>query len=328
MNEFINFDEISRKTWQNLYNTSIAPLTHDELESIRSLNDEISLQDVEDVYLPLIHLLRLYKKNLEDMSYRSVRMLQESDLIASEDTRNTQKLLNHFEIHTPQKSLHEHNYKERVPQLIALLKEGKTIAQVSDAGMPSISDPGHELVLACIKEGISVISIPGPTAGMTALIASGLVPQPFLFYGFLPRKKKEQKETLKKLKEQTVTLIFYESPYRITATLTNFLEIFGNRQVVLCRELTKVHEEYLRGSTEELLAYIEEHPVKGECCLLVEGNLFEMPVTEVDEELGTLKEQVEAKIASGEKPNAAIKAVALKNGLKKQEVYRQYHELD
>ncbi len=244
-------------------------------------------------------------------------MLQESDLIASEDTRNTQKLLNHFEIHTPQKSLHEHNYKERVPQLIALLKEGKTIAQVSDAGMPSISDPGHELVLACIKEGISVISIPGPTAGMTALIASGLVPQPFLFYGFLPRKKKEQKETLKKLKEQTVTLIFYESPYRITATLTNFLEIFGNRQVVLCRELTKVHEEYLRGSTEELLAYIEEHPVKGECCLLVEGNLFEMPVTEVDEELGTLKEQVEAKIASGEKPNAAIKAVALKNGLKK-----------
>ncbi|KXS06859.1 16S rRNA (cytidine(1402)-2'-O)-methyltransferase [Enterococcus faecium] len=266
--------------------------------------------------------------NLEDMSYRSVRMLQESDLIASEDTRNTQKLLNHFEIHTPQKSLHEHNYKERVPQLIALLKEGKTIAQVSDAGMPSISDPGHELVLACIKEGISVISIPGPTAGMTALIASGLVPQPFLFYGFLPRKKKEQKETLKKLKEQTATLIFYESPYRITATLTNFLEIFGNRQVVLCRELTKVHEEYLRGSTEELLAYIEEHPVKGECCLLVEGNLFETPVTEVDEELGTLKEQVEAKIASGEKPNAAIKAVARKNGLKKQEVYRQYHELD
>ena len=220
--------------------------------------------------------------NLEDMSYRSVRMLQESDLIASEDTRNTQKLLNHFEIHTPQKSLHEHNYKERVPQLIALLKEGKTIAQVSDA-------------VACGRE-----------------------------HG----QKKEQKETLKKLKEQTVTLIFYESPYRITATLTNFLEIFGNRQVVLCRELTKVHEEYLRGSTEELLAYIEEHPVKGECCLLVEGNLFEMPVTEVDEELGTLKEQVEAKIASGEKPNAAIKAVALKNGLKKQEVYRQYHELD
>ena len=257
--------------------------------------------------------------NLEDMSYRSVRMLQEADFIASEDTRNTQKLLNHFEIHTPQKSLHEHNYKERVPQLIALLKEGKTIAQVSDAGMPSISDPGHELVLACIKEGISVISIPGPTAGM---------PQPFLFYGFLPRKKKEQKETLEKLKEQTATLIFYESPYRITATLTNFLDIFGNRQVVLCRELTKIHEEYLRGSTEELLAYIEEHPVKGECCLLVEGNLFETTGTEVDEEQGSLKEQVEAKIASGEKPNAAIKAVALKNGLKKQEVYRQYHELD
>ena len=127
------------------------------------------------------------------MSYRSVRMLQEADLIASEDTRNTQKLLNHFEIPTPQKSLHEHNYKERVPQLIALLKEGKTIAQVSDAGMPSISDPGHELVLACIKEGISVISIPGPTAGMTALIASGLVPQPFLFL-WLPSTQEKRTE--------------------------------------------------------------------------------------------------------------------------------------
>ena len=199
--------------------------------------------------------------------------------------------------------------------MIALLKEGKTIAQVSDAGMPSISDPGHELVLACIKEGISVISIPGPTAGMTALIASGLVPQPFYFMAsFHVRKRTER--NIEKAKRTDSYADFYESPYRITATLTNFLEIFGNRQVVLCRELTKVHEEYLRGSTEELLAYIEEHPVKGECCLLVEGNLFEMPVTEVDEELGTLKEQVEAKIASGEKPNAAIKAVALKNGLK------------
>ncbi len=124
----------------------------------------------------------------------------------------------------PKKSLHEHNYKERVPQLIALLKEGKTIAQVSDAGMPSISDPGHELVLACIKEGISVISIPGPTAGMTALIASGLVPQPFYFMAsFHVRKRTER--NIEKLKEQTATLIFYESPYRITATLTNFLEI-------------------------------------------------------------------------------------------------------
>lgn len=264
--------------------------------------------------------------NLEDMTYRSVRILQEVDLIASEDTRNTQKLLNHFEIQTPQKSLHEHNYKERIPQLIAELMSGRSIAQVSDAGMPSISDPGHELVLACIQAGIPVVAIPGPTAGMTALIASGLLPQPFLFYGFLGRKKKEQQTTLETLKEYTATLIFYESPYRINATLTNMLTVFGNRQVVLCRELTKIHEEYLRGSIEELLDYIEEHPVKGECCLLVEGNTgSEEPQTQIE---GSLKEQVEQLIALGEKTNAAIKAVAVKNGLKKQEVYRQFHDLD
>lgn len=264
--------------------------------------------------------------NLEDMTYRSVRILQEVDLIASEDTRNTQKLLNHFEIQTPQKSLHEHNYKERIPQLIAELMSGRSIAQVSDAGMPSISDPGHELVLACIQAGIPVVAIPGPTAGMTALIASGLLPQPFLFYGFLGRKKKEQQTTLETLKEYTATLIFYESPYRISATLTNMLTVFGNRQVVLCRELTKIHEEYLRGSIEELLDYIEEHPVKGECCLLVEGNTgSQEPQTQTE---GSLKEQVEQLIALGEKTNAAIKAVAVKNGLKKQEVYRQFHDLD
>lgn len=264
--------------------------------------------------------------NLEDMTYRSVRILQEVELIASEDTRNTQKLLNHFEIQTPQKSLHEHNYKERIPQLIAELMSGRSIAQVSDAGMPSISDPGHELVLACIQAGIPVVAIPGPTAGMTALIASGLLPQPFLFYGFLGRKKKEQQTTLETLKEYTATLIFYESPYRISATLTNMLTVFGNRQVVLCRELTKIHEEYLRGSIEELLDYIEEHPVKGECCLLVEGNTgSEEPQTQIE---GSLKEQVEQLIALGEKTNAAIKAVAVKNGLKKQEVYRQFHDLD
>lgn len=264
--------------------------------------------------------------NLEDMTYRSVRILQEVDLIASEDTRNTQKLLNHFEIQTPQKSLHEHNYKERIPQLIAELMSGRSIAQVSDAGMPSISDPGHELVLACIQAGIPVVAIPGPTAGMTALIASGLLPQPFLFYGFLGRKKKEQQTTLETLKEYTATLIFYESPYRISATLMNMLTVFGNRQVVLCRELTKIHEEYLRGSIEELLDYIEEHPVKGECCLLVEGNTgSEEPQTQIE---GSLKEQVEQLIALGEKTNAAIKAVAVKNGLKKQEVYRQFHDLD
>lgn len=264
--------------------------------------------------------------NLEDMTYRSVRILQEVELIASEDTRNTQKLLNHFEIHTPQKSLHEHNYKERIPQILEELKNGQSIAQVSDAGMPSISDPGHELVVACIEEGIPVVSLPGATAGMTALIASGLLPQPFLFYGFLGRKKKEQEKALEDLKNHTATLIFYESPYRISATLKNMLTVLGNRQVVLCRELTKIHEEYLRGTIKELLAYIENQPIKGECCLLVEGSTgIQEATTKI---VGSLKEQVEQLIAEGKKNNEAIKAVAVQNGLKKQEVYRQFHELD
>lgn len=150
--------------------------------------------------------------NLEDMTFRAVKTLQTVDLIASEDTRNTQKLLNHFEVKVPQKSLHEHNYNERIPELMNFLKEGNSIAQVSDAGMPSISDPGHELVVACIEENIPVVALPGATAGMTALIASGLMPQPFLFYGFLQRKRSIQKRELEELKKQKVTLIFMSPP--------------------------------------------------------------------------------------------------------------------
>lgn len=264
--------------------------------------------------------------NLEDMTFRSVRILKEVDLIASEDTRNTQKLLNHFEITTPQRSFHEHNYKERIPQLIELLQEGTSIAQVSDAGMPSISDPGHELVVACIAAKIKVVALPGPTAGLTALIASGLTPQPNYFYGFLPRKKKEQLEVLAQFKQEKATVIYYESPHRIQKTIQVMMEVFGEtRQAVICRELTKLHEEYLRGNLAELNDYLKEHTIKGECCLMVEG------ATEIVEEMidtRSLKEQVEALIAQGLKPNDSIKEVAKRNQLKKQAVYNQYHEID
>ena len=264
--------------------------------------------------------------NLEDMTFRSVRILKEVDLIASEDTRNTQKLLNLFEITTPQRSFHEHNYKERIPQLIELLQEGTSIAQVSDAGMPSISDPGHELVVACIAAKIKVVALPGPTAGLTALIASGLTPQPNYFYGFLPRKKKEQLEVLNQFKQEKATVIYYESPHRIQKTVQVMMEVFGEtRQAVVCRELTKLHEEYLRGTLGELNAYLKEHTIKGECCLMVEG------ATETVEEMidtRSLKEQVEALIAQGLKPNDSIKEVAKRNQLKKQAVYNEYHEID
>lgn len=264
--------------------------------------------------------------NLEDMSFRCIRILKEATLIASEDTRTTKKLLTHFEITTPQVSFHEHNYKERIPQLIERLSNGETIAQVSDAGMPSISDPGHELVEACIAADLAVCALPGPSAGITALIASGLVPQPFTFIGFLPRKKKEQLETLEQLKTATPTQIFYESPHRIQRTVAHFAEVFGeSRPAVVCRELTKLHEEYLRGTLGELAVYLEEHSVKGECCLLVAGQtetvVLENPLLHLP-----ISKHVDQLIAEGYSSKEAIKEVAKQRGVKKQEVYKEYHQ--
>lgn len=268
--------------------------------------------------------------NLLDMTQRAVEILKQVDLIASEDTRNTQKLLNHFGISTPQKSLHEHNYKERVPQLVDFLLAGQSIAQVSDAGMPSISDPGHELVQACIAANIPVVALPGPTAGLTALIASGLSAQPNYFYGFLPRKKKEQVAALTPLAQLPASMIFYESPYRIASTLVNMVEVFGeNRQAVICRELTKIHEEFIRGTLLELAEYAKDNEIKGECCLLVSGQSLEEQATE---EVHLTEEQIRQKVIDrievyGEKPNTAIKEVAKELGYKKQAIYQIYHEI-
>lgn len=264
--------------------------------------------------------------NLEDMTFRGVRTLEEVDIIASEDTRHTQKLLNHFSITTPQISLHEHNYKERIPQLIARLEEGANIAQVSDAGMPSISDPGHELVESCIEQGIPVIALPGASAGITALIASGLAAQPFLFYGFLPRKQGEAIQTLETLKPIESTLIFYESPKRLASTFTLVEKVWGGqRRCVLCRELTKRYEEYTRGTVQELLAYTQENEIKGECCLLFEGYQKETEIIsleEVDWKQEVEKKMVEEQISS----KVAIKQVAKQFGVKKQDVYQAYHQ--
>lgn len=260
--------------------------------------------------------------NLQDMTFRSVEILQTVNLIAAEDTRNTIKLLNHFAISTPQISLHEHNYQQRIPQLIEKLQNGESIAQVSDAGMPSISDPGHELVLACIEENIPVIALPGATAGLTALIASGLSVQPFTFYGFLPRKKKEQQEALEKLKGKEETVIFYESPFRLKETLENILKVMGNRKVVICRELTKIYEEYLRGDVKELIELLNKAPLKGECVLMVEGSTTkEAYPTDIHIHFQELKEL-------GLSDKEIIKEVAKIRQMKKQEVYKIFHEVD
>ncbi|MDR1521482.1 MAG: 16S rRNA (cytidine(1402)-2'-O)-methyltransferase [Streptococcaceae bacterium] len=264
--------------------------------------------------------------NLEDITMRSLKILSEVDRIASEDTRNTLKLLNHFRIKKQQISLHEYNIKKRIIQLLSMLKAGERIAQVSDAGMPSISDPGFELVYACIQENIPVISLPGATAGITALIASGLLPQPFFFYGFLPRKRKKQLKVLDTLRKRKETQIFYESPFRIKGTLLNILEVYGNRNIVLCRELTKFYEEYLRAPCSEILKELKIKPIKGELCLLVSG-YFDKGEDAENWKLFSVEEHVKRFLQENDyDAKTAIKEVAKLRGIRKQEVYAAYYK--
>lgn len=263
--------------------------------------------------------------NLGDMTFRAVDVLKQVDLIASEDTRNTQKLLNHFEIETKQISFHEHNTAQRIPQLIEKMQSGISIAQVSDAGMPSISDPGKELVAACIEAKINVIPLPGANAGLTGLIASGLVPQPFYFYGFLDRKNSQQLEELQTLKEHTETMIFYEAPHRLKKTISNMVTIFGkDHLVVLARELTKRYEEFLRGTLGEAQKWAQESQIRGEFVIMLAG--VEQVVAPQTEQL-PINDQIDQLIATGQPVNTAIKMVAKQNGLNRQDVYRDYHHL-
>ena len=260
--------------------------------------------------------------NLDDVTFRAIQTLKEVNWIAAEDTRNTGLLLKHFDIPTKQISFHEHNAKEKIPDLIDLLKQGQDIAQVSDAGLPSISDPGHDLVKAAIMEDIAVVTVPGASAGISALIASGLAPQPHIFYGFLPRKSGQQKHFFESKKDYPETQIFYESPHRVADTLENMLAVYGDRSVVLVRELTKIYEEYQRGRISELLESIAETPLKGECLLIVEGASQE--VEDKDEE--DLFAEIQARLQQGIMKNQAIKEVAKIYQWNKSQLYAAYHE--
>ena len=262
--------------------------------------------------------------NMDDMSIRMVNTLKEVDVIAAEDTRDTGLLLKHFGIETRQISFHEHNAQEKIPVLLDLLKSGQNLAQVSDAGLPSISDPGHDLVKAAISEDIAVVTVPGPSAGISALIASGLAPQPHIFYGFLPRKSGQQKEFFESKKAYPETQIFYESPHRVKATLENMLEVYGDRSVVLVRELTKIYEEYQRGRISELIDYLAENALKGECLLIVAGASLEKE----DKADADLLAEIDSLVQSGSKKNQAIKEVAKKYGRNKSQLYALYHEED
>ncbi|NYE09388.1 16S rRNA (cytidine1402-2'-O)-methyltransferase [Bacillus niacini] len=266
--------------------------------------------------------------NLEDMSFRAVRILKEADLIAAEDTRNTKKLCNYFEIQTPVVSYHEHNKESSGEKLIHKIKEGLKIALVSDAGMPAISDPGYELVEAAISEKVTVVPLPGANAALPALIASGLTCQPFYFYGFLNRSKKEKRTELECLKRQTGTLVFYESPHRLKETLTVMYEILGNRKAAICRELTKKFEEFIRGNLSELLEWVHQDEIRGEFCLIIEGadeNTLKEEESSWWETL-SIEEHVNHYINVKDiSSKEAIKQTAKDRSINKREVYQAYH---
>ncbi|PAX51190.1 16S rRNA (cytidine(1402)-2'-O)-methyltransferase [Brunnivagina elsteri] len=236
--------------------------------------------------------------NLEDITFRAIQTLQNVDLIAAEDTRHTGKLLQHFQIKTPQISYHEHNSSSRVPELLEKLTAGNAIALVSDAGMPGISDPGYELIKACIDAGISVVPIPGVSAVITALSASGLPTDKFVFEGFLPPKTHQRREQLEILKIETRTLIFYESPHRLRATLQDFAEVLGmERKIVLGRELTKFYEQFWRGSIGDACKYYQEKEPQGEFTLVVAGLEANKPQLSDEEIVVELKKIMSQKVS-------------------------------
>lgn len=260
--------------------------------------------------------------NLEDITLRALRVLREADLIACEDTRHTRKLLSHFEIRTPTVSYHEHNERERAAELVAKLKNGMNIALVSDAGTPLVSDPGLRLVQQAVEQDLPVVSVPGATAFVTALAASGLPTDEFLFAGFLPSKQSARRERLKALALLPMTLVFYEAPHRIQQTLDDALDILGSRSCVLARELTKLHEEYLRGTVAEIKEAVELRNPKGEIVLLF-GPPPQSPADPSMEKNTSILEEVGALMrAEGIEEKSALKRVARLRGLSKSEAYR------
>lgn len=262
--------------------------------------------------------------NLEDMTFRVIRILKEADLIAAEDTRNSVKLLNHFEIHTPMTSYHEYNKIEKGHKLTAMLQEGKNIALITDAGTPGISDPGEELVKMCYEAGIPVTSLPGASACITALTLSGLATRRFAFEAFLPSDKKERREVLEELKGEMRTLILYEAPHRLVKTLKELLETLGDRRVTVCRELTKKHETAWQTTLAEACGYYQEQPPKGECVLVVEGKSKEEARREQREqwEQLSIEEHMERYLSQGMDRKTAMKQVAKDRGVGKREIYQ------
>jgi 16S rRNA (cytidine1402-2'-O)-methyltransferase len=259
--------------------------------------------------------------NLEDITMRAIRILKEADLIACEDTRQTQKLLHHYGIRKEMVSYHEHNELTRSPELVIELEQGAQIALVSDAGTPGISDPGNRLVTLCLRHHIPVVPIPGPSALVAALAASGLPTEEFLFVGFLPARAGARRKALDALKAESRTLIFYEAPHRVVETLADASEILGARPAVIAREVTKIHEEFLRGPLAELLESARRRAPRGEITLLIGPGDPQMQQVDVSVSLKERVAQLEAE--GGVDRKAALKQAARERGLGKREAYKQ-----
>lgn len=261
--------------------------------------------------------------NLEDITIRAKKILTAADYIAAEDTRTSGILLEKIGVHNHMISFHKYNSKERAPELIKLMKDGAVIAEISDAGMPVISDPGYILVQECIKNDIPVVPLPGPSAFATALIASGFDAQPFTYYGFLSRKSSEQKEVFAQMRDFRGTSIFYEAPHRLTKTLNNLAEVLPpDRQIVAARELTKIHEEFIRGTVAEVSEYFKQNAPRGEFVILISPNTAAPKQLSWPELIALVNKLVN----QGKSKKDAIKEIAKEHHVSKNELYDQYHQ--
>ena len=254
--------------------------------------------------------------NLEDITLRAIRILKEADIIAAEDTRHTQSLLRHFTINTPLTSYHEHNERAKTGQLVARLQGGESIALVSDAGTPAISDPGYRLIVEAIRIGIRIVPIPGPSALIAAVSAGGLPTDGFNFRGFLPARKRERRSKLQELRADRYSIVFYESPHRLKESLDDIREIFGDRRMVLAREVTKIHEEFLRGIISEVIGEVSQREIRGEVTLIIEGcSDLNQPSEEA------LREEIARLIADGMRVKEVAEVLGEKYGYSKRQIY-------
>lgn len=278
----------------------------------------------------ILYLVATPIGNLEDMTFRAVRVLKEADIIAAEDTRNSIKLLNHFEIKTPMTSYHEFNKYDKARELVGRLCEGKNVACITDAGTPGISDPGEELVRQCYEAGIKVVPVPGACAAINGLIASGLPTGRFCFEAFLPSDKKERRYILEELKEETRTMVVYEAPHRLLKTLKELSDILGaQREITVCREITKKHETFFSTTFEEAISYYTENEPKGECIIVIKGLSRESIIEKEASrwESMSIPEHILMYMNQGMDKKSATKQVALDRNIPKREIYEYSKEL-